>query len=120
MNNTNMLASKPNIKDRVENFNGKQILYVGWDHHTMICAPIAFLIDPTVTFQELIDIELNNSAFTKHPDYKKIDWTQVQWYLSDTKFSPDLSKSISTLNIKHKDFVRISTPDLNGIAGSGS
>ena len=29
---------KGEVKDRLENFHGNQIVYVGWDHHLMFCA----------------------------------------------------------------------------------
>ena len=29
-------------KDRVENFHCNQLVYIGWDHHLMFCAPVAF------------------------------------------------------------------------------
>ncbi len=32
--------------DAVENFHGNQILYLAWDHHLMICAPVALPVPP--------------------------------------------------------------------------
>ena len=32
--------------DRVENFHGNIVVYVGWDRHLMFCSPIAFATPP--------------------------------------------------------------------------
>lgn len=110
----------PLVRDRLENFHGKQVLYVGWDHHTMICAPIALLVEPEMTFGELVQQVLPGTAFAKHPDYARIDWTQVEWSTSDRPFNPQPSTGLLAQGLGHKAFVRMRTPGLNGIAGTGS
>ena len=41
-------------RDRVENFHGKQLVFVSWDHHLLIAAPIMFCLPPQASFGELI------------------------------------------------------------------
>jgi phenol hydroxylase P4 protein len=107
-------------RDALENFHGKQLLYVGWDHHTMICAPIALLLEPEAKFGDLVERILPNSAFAAHPDFAHIQWDHAQWLLADQPFSPALEKSLKEQGLSHKSFLRIRTPELTGIAGCGS
>ncbi|MBN8285181.1 phenol hydroxylase subunit P4 [Zoogloea sp.] len=110
----------PLVRDRVENFQGKQLLYVGWDHHTMICAPIALLVSPDLSFGELVDSLLPQSAFALHPDWARIDWATVEWLAADKPVRPERDASLATLGFGHKTYVRLRTPALRGIAGTGS
>jgi len=109
----------PLVRDRLKNFHGKQVLYVSWDHHTMICAPIALLVEPDMTFGELVQQILPGTAFAKHPDYSRIDWAKVEWLSSDHPFIPRPSTALLAQGLGHKSFVRMRTPGLNGIAGTG-
>jgi phenol hydroxylase P4 protein len=63
--------------DRVENFHGNQVLYVGWDHHLMFCAPVAFAVPPETPFSKVLE-ELIPGAFSLHPEFGEIDWNQVE------------------------------------------
>jgi len=105
--------------DRVENFNGNQLVYVGWDHHLMICAPVAFAIPPATTFAALVD-DMIPGAFNQHPEFSAIDWDQVQWHLNGEPFSPDRDKALIDQGVDHKSILRMTTPGLDGIKGSGS
>ena len=67
------------VKDRVELFHGNRLLYIGWEQHNMIAAPIALPLPPAMLFGDLIDKVLPTTAFTAHPDWPKIDWSQVEW-----------------------------------------
>ena len=58
--------------DRVENFHGNIVVYVGWDRHLMFCSPIAFATPPDTTFGKLQD-EMIAGAYAQHPDFAKID-----------------------------------------------
>ncbi len=106
-------------KDRVENFHGNQLLYVGWEHHLMFCAPFAFPFPPDMPFGALIEAVLPGS-FGQHPDFEKIDWSTVEWLRSGQPFTPDPAKSLAENGLKHKDVIRFRTPGLTGIAGSAS
>lgn len=118
------LAQQPSaaarIRDRIENFHGKQLLYVGWDRHTMICAPIALLVEPDISFGEVVDRLLPDSAFALHPDWPRIDWTRVEWQSSDRPFTPDPARGLREQGLGHKAYLRLRTPGLDGIAGTGS
>lgn len=106
-------------KDVESNFHGNRVVYVGWDHHMMFCAPVAFPLPPDMPFQALVDQAIS-SAFSQHPDFAKIDWNTVEWRLDGKSFTPDLSASLDANGVRHKSLVRMHTPGLNGIGGSGS
>ena len=108
------------VKDREELFHGNRLLYIGWDQHNMIAAPIALPLPPAMPFGDLIDKVLPTTAFAAHPDWPKIVWSQVQWLHSNEPFKPDLGKSLADNGLVHKSLIRIRTPGLTGIAGSRS
>jgi len=116
----NTARPQPLVRDRVENYRGNQLLYVGWDHHTMICAPVALLVSPDLTFGELLDTLLAETAFAQHPEWEKIDWSKAQWLHNDAAFSPDRDASLKAQGLKHKAYLRFVTPGLTGIANTGS
>ena len=105
--------------DRVENFHGNQVLYIGWDYHLMFCAPVAFATPPDTPFSKLIE-ELIPGAFSLHPEFTQIDWDKVQWHLNDEAFVPRMDATLAEQGIDHKSVVRFSTPGLDGLKGSGS
>ncbi|MFC1578772.1 phenol hydroxylase subunit P4 [Pseudomonadota bacterium] len=106
-------------RDRVENFHGNQIVYVGWDQHLMFCSPVAFALPPDTPFSKLVD-EILVGAFSQHPDFARIDWGEVQWHLNNQPFVPERDKSLIEQGVDHKSVIRMTTPGLNGIKGSGS
>ena len=106
-------------KDRVENFNGNQLVYVGWDKHLMFCSPVAFALSPDTLFSTLED-ETLPGAFNQHPDFAEIDWDKVEWHLNNQPFAPQRDKSLIEQGVDHKSVIRMRTPGLDGIAGSGS
>ena len=105
--------------DAVENFHGNQVLYVGWDHHLMFCAPVAFAVSPDTPFKEVVD-SLIPGAYSLHPEFDEIDWGAAQWKLNGEDFAPDMEASLEDQGIDHKSIVRFATPGLNGIQGTGS
>lgn len=106
-------------RDRVENFHGNQVVYVGWDQHLMFCSPVAFALPPETPFAKLVDETLVD-AFSQHPDFARIDWDKVQWHLNNKPFTPERDKSLIEQGVDHKSIIRMTTPGLNGIKGSGS
>ena len=106
-------------RDRLENFNGNQIVYVGWDRHLMFCSPVALALSPHTPFSKLQD-EILSGAFSQHPDFAKIHWDTVEWQLNNQAFFPDRGKSLIEQGVDHKSIIRMATPGLNGIKGSGS
>jgi phenol hydroxylase P4 protein len=105
--------------DRVENFHGNQVVYVGWDHHLMFCAPVAFAVPPETPFSKLQD-EMLPGAFSQHPDFAQIDWDNVQWHLNGEAFEPQRDVSLVEQGVDHKSIIRFATPGLDGIRGSGT
>lgn len=107
------------MKDRLENFHGNQLLFVGWEDHLMFCAPFAFPFPPAMPFRELVEKVLP-AAFGYHPEFARIDWGKVEWKKSGRPFAPDLSRSLAENGLRHKDVIRFRTPGLTGIDGSCS
>ena len=62
------------MKDRVENFHGSQLLYIGWDHHLMYCAALCIPVPPTLPFGALTE-QIIPSLYPAHPDTAKINWS---------------------------------------------
>lgn len=105
--------------DRLENFHGNQILYVGWDHHLMFCAPVAFALPADTPFRKILE-EIMPGAFGLHDDFTKVAWDKVEWHLNGEQFSPDTEATLAEQGIDHKSILRFATPGLNGIKGCGS
>ena len=106
-------------RDRDENFHGNQVVYVGWDRHLMFCSPVAFALPPKTLFSTLVD-DVISGAFSQHPDFAEIDWDKVQWHLNGQPFAPERDKSLIEQGVDHKSIIRMTTPGLSGIKGSGS
>ena len=107
------------IKDRVENFHGKQLLFIGWEDHLMYCAPMCIPVPPDLPFGALI-AEIIPGLYAAHPDTAKIDWSGVVWLRSGEAFTPDAAKSLTDNGLGHKALLRFRTPGLDGINGSCS
>jgi len=105
-------------KDKVENFNGMQLLYVYWTDHLMFCAPLALSVQPDMTFRALIE-EILKPATAAHPDSSKADFLNAEWLLNDEPFTPDADASLIDNGIDHKSMLTVTTPDLKGMAGAG-
>jgi phenol hydroxylase P4 protein len=118
-----VVAIKPGytgeIKDRVENFHGKQLLYIGWEDHLMFCAPLCIPVPPELPFGALTS-EIIPGLYAAHPDTAKIDWTRAEWFRSGQPFTPDAAKSLADNGLAHKAVIRFRTPGLTGIRGSCS
>jgi len=102
-------------KDRVELFHGKQLLYIGWDQHTMVCSPIALPLPPDMPFGALVEQVLPTTSYAQDPDWPRIDWSRVQWLRSGEPFTPDPAKSLADNGLGHKALLRWRTPGLVGI-----
>lgn len=107
------------VADSKDKFNGNQMLFVGWDQHLMFCAPFAWALPPTMLFGDLVN-GVFPDAFGAHPDFAKIDWSNVEWLKSSQPWQPDFDLTIEQNGLEHKDSLRFRTPGLNGIEGSSS
>ncbi|MET0012143.1 MAG: phenol hydroxylase subunit P4 [Sedimenticola sp.] len=109
----------PIIKDKVENFHGNQLVFVGWDHHLFFDSPRAFPLPPEMPFGALVS-EVMPVAYTAHPEWEQVKWDEVQWMLDGEAFTPNMEASLEDNGVGHKSLIRFKTPGLNGIEGSGS
>jgi len=118
-----VVALKPGytgeIKDRVENFHGQQVLYIGWEDHLMYAAPLAIPVPATLPFGALT-AEIIPDLYGLHPDVSAIDWTRAEWFSSGQPFKPDATKTLAENGLGHKASLRFRTPGLTGIKGSCS
>ena len=105
--------------DKVENFHGAQIVYMGWDHHLFFCAPFALPMPPDTPFRALIE-ETFPGIFGQHPEFEKINWDEAVWHLNGEPFEPQLDTSLIDQGIDHKSIIRFATPGLDGIGGTGT
>jgi phenol hydroxylase P4 protein len=104
--------------DALENYHGKQLLYINWEKHRMFSRPFVLALPPDTLFSVIIDKHITD-CFSYHPDFANIDWKAVVWQNSTKVFTPDRNKSLAENGIGHKDLIRFTTPGLNGIAGTG-
>ena len=105
-------------KDARENLPAP-LLYIGWEDHLMICAPVCLPLPPDMPFGALATAVLPG-VYGYHPDFAKIDWSTVQWLRSGEPWTPDPAKSLAENGLQHKDAIRFRTPGLTGIQGSFS
>lgn len=105
--------------DRLENFHGKQLLYIGWDQHLLFCAPFCLPFPPDMRFGDIVHTVLPG-VFGYHPDFALIDWSKVEWLKSGRPWQADFDKTLAELGLGHKDVLRLRTPGLDGIQGSAS
>ena len=107
------------IKDRVENFHGKQLLFVGWEDHLMFCTPHCIPVEAAMPFGTLVDTMLQ-AMYASHPDWQKVDIRAAEWFRSGRPFTPDFDASLGENGLGHKAVIRFRTPGLHGINGSFS
>lgn len=104
--------------DALENYKGKQLLYINWEKHRMFSRPFVVALPPDTAFSVIID-KFITDCYSYHPDFAKIDWSKVTWQKGSSPFAPDRNKSLKENGIGHKDLIRFTTPGLDGIAGTG-
>jgi phenol hydroxylase P4 protein len=107
------------MKDRVENFHGQQLLGIGWDQHLMYAAPHCIPVPPTLPFGALLS-QVLPQLYGAHPEFGQIDWATVHWRRGNgERFEPQADKSLAENGIGHKDMIRFRTPGLEGLYGIG-
>jgi phenol hydroxylase P4 protein len=105
-------------KDTMDKFPAP-LLFVGWDHHHMFCAPVCIPIPADTPFEALVS-DILPAVYGEHPDFIAIDWAEVIWLKSGRAFMPRCDSSLAENGLGHKDVIRFKTPSLKGIKGSGS
>ncbi|BEH12969.1 phenol hydroxylase subunit P4 [Marinobacter shengliensis] len=103
-------------RDRVENFNGNQLVYVGWDNHLLFASAFLLFVSPESTFRDLVK---NNVVplIAADPDAEKIDWDNVSWLKGNKPWAPAWDATLAENGVGHKSLVRFQTPSLNTICG---
>jgi phenol hydroxylase P4 protein len=101
-------------RDRVENYHGKQLVYLSWDHHMLCAAPFMFCVEPQMTFGDLVRGPLA-ALLQSDPDSASVDWDKVEWQKTGQRWTPDFARSIADNGIGHKEQVRFRTPGLNSL-----
>ncbi|ACO79237.1 Multi-component phenol hydoxylase, gamma subunit; LapO [Azotobacter vinelandii CA] len=101
-------------RDRVENFHGKQLVYVSWDHHLLFAAPFLLCLSPQTPFGDLVQKALL-PLLQADPDAAAIDWRQVEWLKDNRPWTPDFGRSLADNGIGHKDQLRLRTPGLDSL-----
>lgn len=105
-------------RNRRENFPAP-LLYIGWEDHLMFASPVCLPLPPDTPFGALVQGVLPG-VYGEHPDFAKIDWSQVEWFKSGQPWTPDPAKSLQAYGLQHKDAIRFRTPGLTGIQGTCS
>ena len=93
------------------------LLYIGWDEHMIFAAPLSVPLSLSTTFDALIQ-NILPALYGQHPEFKKINWSKVQWFRSAEMFTPRLQGTLAEQGFAHKSVLRLRTPGLEGIRGS--
>lgn len=101
-------------RDRVANFNGKQIVYVCWDQHLLFATPLMLVVEPGMRFGDLLDNVVRN-LIQPDPDAAAVDLRQVQWLKHNQPWTPDFDATLAENGIVHKEQLRFVTPGLNSL-----
>jgi phenol hydroxylase P4 protein len=105
-------------RDALENYAGRQLLYINWEQHRMFSRPFVVALAPQTCFTDIVAQHIA-PCYCYHPDFAHIDWNTVTWRNGSVPFQPDWKASLAENGIGHKDLIRFTTPGLNGIAGTG-
>ncbi|NUA26966.1 phenol hydroxylase subunit P4 [Cupriavidus basilensis] len=105
--------------DREAVFHGNRLLYIGWDRHLLFCAPHCLALPPSMRLRDVVENVLPG-VYGYHPDFARIDWSHVEWLRGSEPWQPDLDRTLEENGLGHKAVIRLRTPGLDGIGGSGS
>ncbi len=104
-------------RDHVTNFHGKQLVYVSWDHHLLFAAPFLLCVSPQMTFREVIEGPLA-ALLQADSDIAALDWGKVEWLKSNQPWVPNFDSSLLHNEVRHKDQIRLRTPNLNTLCAA--
>ncbi|WP_309625178.1 phenol hydroxylase subunit P4 [Methylibium sp.] len=97
------------VRDRQQDFNGVQLLFIEWAAHPLIACPITVPVPPGTRFGELLSGALTQSVFGQQPDWPTVDWSRATWRMNDAPFVPDLGKTLAEQGVAHKAFLTLTT-----------
>lgn len=112
-----LTSTKPYVavpRDLVENFNGKQIVYVCWDHHMLFATPLMLVVEPEMLFGDLLE-NVVKPLIAPDPDAAAVDLGSVEWQKAGQSWRPDLAASLAANGIVHKEQLRFRTPGVNSL-----
>jgi phenol hydroxylase P4 protein len=107
----------PEFRDAQANFHGQQLIYVLWERHLIVCAPIVLPVSPDLIFGDLLQQVLPTTVFAQHPQWSQIDWSTAVWTVRGQSFQPRLDASLAEQGLGHKTLLRLRTPGLDGLGG---
>ena len=93
------------------------LLYVAWDEHMMFAAPAVVSLSMHTNIAD-VQAKLLPSLYSEHPDFERIQWSQVQWFCGDRMFTPKPNATLAEHGFEHKSVLRFRTPGLEGLRGS--
>jgi phenol/toluene 2-monooxygenase (NADH) P4/A4 len=99
-------------RDVVENFAGKQLVYVSWDRHLLFASPFMLCLEPSMKFGDMVHGPLT-MLMGPDPDAGQVEWTRVEWFRANKAFVPDFDKTLAENGVMHKDQLRMHTPGMN-------
>lgn len=107
------------MKDKVENFNGNQLVFLYWHAHRVVCSPRAFPLPPQMPFGALLT-DIIPLTYSIEPDFEHLDFdkTEVIWEVDGEVITPDFSKSLEENGVGHKSVIVFKTPTLTGKVGA--
>ena len=97
------------VRDRLEDFNGVQLLFLEWADHPLIGCSITVPVPPTTSFGDLIAGALAQSVFGQQPDWPTVDWSRAIWRMNDAPFVPDMRQTLAEQGVTHKAFLTLTT-----------
>jgi phenol/toluene 2-monooxygenase (NADH) P4/A4 len=112
-----LTSTKPYIgiaRDQVQNFNGKQIVYVCWEQHMLFATPLMLVVEPGMLLGDMVQ-NIVKTLIQADPDAAAVDLTQVEWQKSGKPWTPDFSVSLAANGIVHKAQLLFRTPGLNSL-----
>lgn len=104
--------------DTVDKFHGKQVVYFYWKYQLIFCAAFAFLVDPSMSFENMLK-NVVLPAIAEHPEADKIDFNTAQWFLNGDVAQFSMTSNLSGNGIDHKSLITF-IPDLHGIQSSSN
>ncbi|MBS1191405.1 MAG: phenol hydroxylase [Rhodocyclaceae bacterium] len=114
-------STKPYVgvpRDRVENFNGKQIVYVGWDQHMLFSTPFMIVVEPGMKLGDMLQNAVR-PLMQPDPDAPAVDFGKVEWLKGKQPWTPNFEASLADNGIRHKQQLTFRTPGLNTLGAAG-
>ncbi len=102
--------------DTVDKYEGKQLLFVSWDHHLIFASPFLHCVDPAMNLTEFLN-QVVKPLMGADPDSEQVHWESAEWKKANQPWKPDFSKSLAENGVVHKELLRFHTPGLNTVCG---